>query len=274
MHHPLLQLPWAYYSNRDESSGYLLTLSQLFVYLYSTYSFSAICLLILCSLFTFAGFVGDPEMFCMPPIGPPLCSPGCGVHSHCEYGAPNKCVCDSGFGGNPYIGCKTAQQQGGSCATLKCGNNAICSMTSGTPQCICTKGYTGNPYSNCLDIDECSVPVCGENAVCINIPGSYDCRCKNGFIGNPYQICTVENDEERDDLCKNQRCGPNAVCNLGQCLCAPGFKGDDPYDASKGCSAVSQCSYTTDCGYNEICTVLPNTVHRQCVDACARYDFT
>ena len=67
-----------------------------------------------------------------------------------------------------------------------------------------------------MDIDECSAAVCGQNAVCINIPGSYDCRCKKDFIGNPYEICTEENDEERDDLCQTQQCGPNAVCNLGK----------------------------------------------------------
>ena len=91
-------------------------------------------------------------------------------------------------------------------------------MVSGTAQCICTKGYTGNPFSACLDIDECSAANCGQNAVCINIPGSYDCRCKKDYIGNPYQICTEENDEERDDLCQTQQCGPNAVCNLGKVL--------------------------------------------------------
>jgi hypothetical protein len=216
------------------------------------------------------GFVGDPDMFCMPPIGPPLCSPGCGLHSHCEYGSPNKCVCDSRFGGNPYVGCQSANLLGSTCSTLKCGSNAKCSMSTGAPQCICTKGYTGNAYSNCLDINECSAAVCGDNAVCINIPGSYDCRCKDGFIGNPFQICTVEDSAEREDLCRNQKCGPNAVCNLGQCLCAPGYEGDDPYSSTVGCSAISKCTYSTDCGYNEICIVLPNTVSRQCVDACSR----
>ena len=209
------------------------------------------------------GFVGDPDHFCMPPIGPPVCSPGCGPNSHCEYDSPNKCECNSGYGGNPYLGCTPSSGQlVNTCASLKCGQNAICSMKTGSPQCLCTKGYSGNPYSSCLDIDECAAAVCGQNAVCINIPGSYDCRCKDGYLGNPYQICTEENDEERDDLCQNTKCGPNAVCNLGQCLCAPGFKGDDPYDTAIGCAAVSKCTYHTDCGYNEICTVLPNTVHR------------
>ena len=82
----------------------------------------------------------------------------------------------------------------------------------------------GNPFNACLDIDECSAAVCGQNAVCINVPGSYDCRCKKDFIGNPYEICTEENDEERDDLCQTQQCGPNAVCNLGKNFRFLGFQ--------------------------------------------------
>ena len=60
----------------------------------------------------------------------------------------------------------------------------------------------------------------------------------------------------------------HVICNLkkknvlGQCLCAPGFEGDDPYNTAIGCSAKSKCTYHTDCGYNEICTTLANTVHR------------
>ena len=62
---------------------------------------SGICL---CQL----GFVGDPDLFCMPPVGPAVCSPGCGPNSHCEYGAPNKCVCDPGFNGSPLAGCQSS----------------------------------------------------------------------------------------------------------------------------------------------------------------------
>ena len=155
-------------------------------------------------------------------------------------------------------------------SSLKCGSNAQCSMASGKPQCICTKGYTGDPYTNCLDIDECAAAICGLHALCINTPGSYDCRCEQGYIGNPFQLCTVEHEPVSGDLCRDVKCGPNAICNLGQCLCAPGFEGDDPYDAAVGCSAVSKCNYNTDCGYNEICTKIQNSNTRQCVDACSR----
>ena len=214
------------------------------------------------------GFIGDPNLFCMPPVGPPVCSPGCGPNSHCEYGTPNKCVCDPGYSGNPYTGCQNTQYE--TCADLKCGSHATCSMATGVPQCICQKGYTGNAYDKCLDIDECAASICSDNAICINTPGSYDCRCRSGYIGNPFTQCTKEDDGRIDDLCISQKCGPNAVCNLGQCLCAPGFEGDDPYNVAVGCSAVSKCTYNTDCGYNEICTKVQNSNSRQCVDACSR----
>ena len=79
----------------------------------------------------------------MPPIGPPVCDPGCGANAHCEYGQSNTCQCNAGYVGNPYTGCKSSQNLDSSCSTLKCGPNAICSMVSGTPECICTKGYSG-----------------------------------------------------------------------------------------------------------------------------------
>ena len=214
------------------------------------------------------GFIGDPQLLCMPPVGPPACNPGCGTNSHCEYASPNRCVCDKGFAGNPYTGCQTLEHQ--TCASIQCGLNAACSISTGVPQCVCGKGYTGNPYSGCYDLDECSANVCGVNAVCINIPGSYDCRCKFDFVGNPFEACTAESKEEIDDLCNSVHCGPNAVCNLGQCLCAPGFEGDNPNDPAVGCSAISKCTYDTDCGYNEVCATNQNGISRRCVDACSR----
>ncbi len=80
-------------------------------------------------------------------------------------------------------------------------------------------------------------------------------RCKFDFVGNPFEACTAESKEEIDDLCNAVHCGPNAVCNLGQCLCAPGFEGDNPNDPAVGCSAISKCTYDTDCGYNEVCAL-------------------
>ena len=44
-------------------------------------------------------------------------------------------------------------------------------------------------------------------------------------MGNPFEGCTPSSPGvEREDLCKATQCGPNAICNAGQCLCAPGFK--------------------------------------------------
>ena len=103
-----------------------------------------------------------------------------------------------------------------------------CSMATGRPQCVCRKGFEGIPYSECHDVDECLNPVCGPNAQCINTLGGYDCQCRFGFVGNPFEGCTPSSppsgQTEREDLCRDTQCGPNAICNAGQCLCAPGFK--------------------------------------------------
>ena len=196
----------------------------------------------------------------MPPTSPAVCPSPCGNNAHCEYGAPNQCQCDSGYAGNPFSGCtlSPSTELPHDCSEMKCGLNSICSVLTGRPECICQKGFTGIGYDKCLDIDECQIDtVCGKNAQCINLEGGYDCKCLIGFRGNPYTGCQKETTE--DDLCKNQHCGPNAVCSLGQCLCRHGFKGDDAY---KGCSAESTCQKTTDCGYNEVCQ---NNI---CVDPC------
>ena len=56
----------------------------------------------------------------------------------------------------------------------------------------------------------------------------YDIQCRFGFVGNPFEGCTpsspLSGQTEREDLCRDTQCGPNAICNAGQCLCAPGFK--------------------------------------------------
>ena len=101
-------------------------------------------------------------------------------------------------------------------------------MATGRPQCVCRKGFEGIPYSECHDVDECLNPVCGPNAQCINTLGGYDCQCRFGFVGNPFEGCTpsspIAGQLDREDLCRETQCGPNAICNAGQCLCAPGFK--------------------------------------------------
>ena len=210
------------------------------------------------------GFVGDGNFLCMPPILPPLCTPGCGVNSHCAYGLPNQCNCNEGMAGNPYEGCSESQLDI-TVAECKCGINAECVPGgAGLRVCECKSGFTGNPFVGCQDINECSSNICGKNSVCINTIGSYDCRCQPEYKGNPFEECFPEQPLEAD-LCTNKPCGPNAVCQLGQCLCLPGFKGDAE-DPRKGCQS-STCSNNLDCGYNEICQSVKGQY--RCVDACS-----
>eukprot|EP00095_Tigriopus_kingsejongensis_P012598 maker-scaffold642_size120736-snap-gene-0.27 protein:Tk12598 transcript:maker-scaffold642_size120736-snap-gene-0.27-mRNA-1 annotation:"GH13743" len=215
-----------------------------------------------------SGFLGDPTLVCMPPTQQAECSSECGTNSHCIYGNPNSCACNIGYFGNPYTGCEVTTSVE-DCDSLKCGDNAVCSFASGKPECTCKRGYDGIPYERCQDVDECLFSVCGKNAQCINTPGGYDCRCHSDFVGNPFEGCVhLEAVTEDDDLCANQQCGPNAICNLGQCLCASGFKGDDPNDLVEGCSSAATCQTNTDCGYNEICSTIAHSGHRFCSDPC------
>ena len=210
------------------------------------------------------GFVGDGNFLCMPPVLPAACSPGCGSNSHCVYNAPNRCECNPGFGGNPYEGC-TPSTAVDVVAPCQCGDNAECSTSGYAGQvCQCKQGYDGNPFVGCYDVNECgSANICGKNAVCINAPGSFDCRCEPGHKGNPFEGCYPDQPLVAD-LCSTKRCGPNAVCKDGQCLCLTGFQGD-ANDVGRGCQS-STCSTNLDCGYNEICQSVKGQY--RCVDAC------
>ena len=210
------------------------------------------------------GFVGDGNFLCMPPVLPAACSPGCGSNSHCVYNAPNRCECNPGFGGNPYEGC-TPSTAVDVVAPCQCGDNAECSTSGYSGQvCQCKQGYDGNPFVGCYDVNECgSANICGKNAVCINAPGSFDCRCEPGHKGNPFEGCYPDQPLVAD-LCSTKRCGPNAVCKDGQCLCLTGFQGD-ANDVGRGCQS-STCSTNLDCGYNEICQSVKGQY--RCVDAC------
>lgn len=219
-----------------------------------------------------SGFVGDPNLVCVPPSQPAVCSPSCGNNAHCLYNDPNRCQCNDGYYGNPYLGC--SQDESNDCDALKCGQNAICTFVSGEPQCNCRRGFDGAPYQACYDVDECLFSVCGDNTQCINTPGGYDCLCRNGFVGNPFEAClptmsiNASKSEVPDYLCDQQKCGPNAICSLGQCLCTIGFKGEDPYNTSEGCSSMANCQTNSDCGYNEICSTIAHSGQKFCSDPC------
>ena len=210
------------------------------------------------------GFVGDGNFLCMPPISPPACTPPCGPYSHCQYGSPNTCACNTGYTGNPYTGCGPALEDKEDKGECHCGDNAKCVIENGAKVCKCENGFNGNPFIGCFDINECSDNVCGVNSVCINTVGSFDCRCEPNYRGNPFEGCFPE-EPAIADLCSNIACGPNAVCSAGQCLCQPGFKGDAE-DLVSGCQSIT-CKNNLDCGYNEICQHVKGSY--RCIDACS-----
>ncbi|XP_071552987.1 uncharacterized protein [Panulirus ornatus] len=221
-------------------------------------------------------FLGDPDLLCVPPVTPPLCTPGCGGNAHCEYGQPNRCICNTGYSGNPYVSCES-EEDSADCATTKCGTSAQCRQGANRVDCVCPVGYRGNPYVECVDVDECIGNACGMNAVCLNTPGSYDCRCQANFFGNPFQMCMpisvegescLENPEACGVPCAGVECGPNAVCVEGSCECLEGFEGDAD-DITEGCQS-SDCRNDLDCDDNEICFSINGG--RTCVDACNKVE--
>lgn len=205
-------------------------------------------------------------------VTPPLCTPGCGNNAHCEYGQPNRCICNTGYSGNPYESCESEEEEKADCATTKCGTNAECRQGTNRVDCVCPVGFQGNPYVECLDVDECIGNACGMNAACFNTPGSFDCRCHEGFSGNPFQMCMSTTEPQTDpcevdpSICMTcpDGCGPNAGCVDGSCVCRPGFQGN-PNDVIQGCQTPG-CRNNFDCEDNEIC--FSTSRRRVCIDAC------
>lgn len=207
------------------------------------------------------------------------------------YGQINTCKCDKGYTGNPYLRCTTRKQI--TCASTKCGTNAICQQTRSHVECLCPPGYLGNPNLQCIDIDECSSRPCGENAICINTPGSYSCVCRSKYVGNPYELCTqitlskcvdgsgcscssnvtcpdgyVCEASKCVDKCRTMTCGPKSICEGGKCMCLPDYIGN-PNDLIQGCTLNKKCIIDGDCQDSEICFQIGKSV-RKCVDACSK----
>lgn len=62
------------------------------------------------------------------------------------------------------------------------------------------------------------------------------------------------------DPCNPSPCGSNAVCNKGECSCAPEYHGD-PYF---GCRP--ECVYNTDCPSDKAC--MKNKCQNPCLNTC------
>jgi len=179
-------------------------------------------------------------------------------------GARAVCLCPQGQRGDG-----TTCEPDPMCAALGCDAHAHCSTDLGAHACHCAEGWIGDGWS-CADDDECAMPGrCNSNALCQNIPGSYRCACRSGYedvrgdgsecvnkcvfmtcpnnakcqIKDGAAICACEAGYEQSGLvcvgvdpCKGIRCGANASCKAGTCVCNPGFSGDP-----NRCVAEAKC---------------------------------
>lgn len=224
-------------------------------------------------------FIGDPDVLCVPPLpSPPICSPSCGLNSHCAYSTPNKCVCNSGTSGNPYKSCSVIPR----CENIVCGAGANCLESATSVECICPAGFHGNPYISCEDVNEClQGNPCGTRANCINMIGSFQCVCQPGFTGNPLYACQPPNQAGNQVIgsgvsCSSTyNCPKNTVCFRGICVQHNSCKHDSQCDTNNVCGLVNQeigyqcidpCD-TTQCGPNAFCIAIDHKVKCLCIDA-------
>ncbi|RWS29323.1 hypothetical protein B4U80_00125, partial [Leptotrombidium deliense] len=197
-------------------------------------------------------FVGNPEVLCVPPLpSPPICAPTCGNNAHCTYATPNRCVCNTGYSGNPYKTCTSVPR----CDHIQCGTNAQCLEAASSVECVCPAGYHGNPYLGCEDVNEClQGNPCGTGAHCINVIGSYQCVCPPHTVGNPLYACQPPKREGGTDL--GFDCSKTGVCPRGT-ICYRG-----------GCTRHNFCSDDSFCSQETACNYVNEKAGFQCVDPC------
>ena len=108
-----------------------------------------------------------------------------------------------------FLSKSVAEQRPDSCATTRCGANAVCNELSSGTVCVCKPLYYGNPYLAChpecvLNQDcpsnkacinnHCENPcvgACGNNAQCQVVNHYPVCMCQQGFTGDPFVSCYV-----------------------------------------------------------------------------------
>lgn len=127
----------------------------------------------------------------------------CGMNAKCTPSDPPKCMCETGYEGDPQHGCVDVNE----CANNPCSNGAYCLNNRGGHICECPKGAVGDPYrSGCSGIVQPRTE-CENNNDCENY-----FACVHGSCINP---------------CDNVPCGPNAYCEPDKhapwCRCVVGF---------------------------------------------------
>lgn len=66
----------------------------------------------------------------------------CGINAKCTPSDPPKCMCMSGFQGDPYTGCTNRNE----CDSAPCAYGAICNDEKGGYKCSCPQNMAGDPY--------------------------------------------------------------------------------------------------------------------------------
>ncbi|TPP61215.1 Tenascin [Fasciola gigantica] len=127
---------------------------------------------------------------------------------HCEQdgevcmpeGAGYSCSCRPGLRRMEDRTCRDVPGQKEPCGQVMCHSNARC-INPAQGFCQCLPGFRGDGVERC-DRDPCAQ--CRRNEVCVN------------------DVCTPSG----VDLCEGVRCGENAFCQDGACICTPGYTGD------------------------------------------------
>lgn len=129
----------------------------------------------------------------------------CGINAKCTPTDPPQCLCESGYKGDPLLGCTDTDE----CALAPCAYGANCINEQRGYKCVCPRGMTGDPYKGgcileegavksqcrssrdcasslaCIQgtcISPCTTLVCGPNAFCEPENHAAWCKCRVGFL--------------------------------------------------------------------------------------------
>lgn len=163
---------------------------------------------------------------CLPNFfgAPPNCRPECVTNSECSSNLAcinNRCT-------DPCPG--------------SCAYNAQCNVINHIPICSCPRDYIGDPFVSCQPAPPRKI-------------NKYAVKFKLKSLITLSIVLTAK-PPVKDDPCDPSPCGPNAVCNDGQCTCISEYQGD-PY---VGCRP--ECVLNSECPHDKAC------IRNKCVDPC------
>lgn len=179
----------------------------------------------------------------------------CGRNAYCvAQGYESfKCICETGYSGNPELGCFRECEHNNDCPDFlacvnykctdpcqgTCGINALCETRNHLPRCTCPPGYSGNPLQNCFRY-------VGEYPMLPKTSAFSEANVEY-FIAEPERArveCTRDSECALTHACVNNDCieaciaykvcAPNAICTSIQhravCSCPQGYDGNAQYE--------------------------------------------